>query len=278
MDEKEFGKSICSVSGGCMPETLAIVHAPGASERLTPVLREKLTRHLYQLNIELTDPILVNPVFPISDLVLEGRFKNFVVGWGLEDEPKWQDWLNERDLAKYANQILLFDLCERKGQDGRRLLKPKVMAGPYWGEKTRLGYFDNFLAGHYLGTKVPYATRRVVKNGEERDGKEDQDRYTLEAGDPEEVKIVRLVFDLFVNNNYSRVHICQVLNGSGVNAPGHAKKWFVRTIGNILVDPVYIGACKYLDCIRHDVFPQLVSKSVFYLAQSRIMFERNKEP
>ena len=80
---------------------------------------------------------------------------------------------------------------------------------------------------------------------------------------------------MFVNQNYKRTIIANILNAQGVIPPHGARGWNTRTISTILEDPVYIGANQYSGSIRYDVFQSFVNKSIFYEAQVKILSDKN---
>jgi len=95
-------------------------------------------------------------------------------------------------------------------------------------------------------------------------------RHILKPGESSEIEIVKLIFDLFVNHDYNRTQICNLLNAQRVNAPNKSDLWNPSKILTILKSPMYIGANQYRESIIYNVFPPIIEKSVFFEAQARI--------
>lgn len=101
--------------------------------------------------------------------------------------------------------------------------------------------------GKFIGNKPPYGYQRVKLQGEKG--------YTLEPV-PDQADIVRMVFDMYVNNNDSGStgvsKIVRKLNDMHI-PPAGGKDWTTSTIQDMLSNPVYIGK------IRHKWRPSVKS-------------------
>ncbi|MFC1535262.1 recombinase family protein, partial [Thermodesulfobacteriota bacterium] len=162
----------------------------------------------------------------------------------------------------------------RFGVDGRFLDKPRIGAGKYWGRKVQEGRMKHFLKGYYVQPMPPYGMKRVRKKSSDEKFSRYRSRYILIPGDSEEVQIVRLIFDLFVNHYYNRTDISNLLNAQGAKPPGRKTIWKSNAVSAILKDPVYIGANQHQETIRYNVFPSVLDKFLFFEAQAKIMRER----
>ncbi len=135
-----------------------------------------------------------------------------------------------------------------------------------------------FLRGLYLPSFVPYGLRRVprkarrwpVRRGPLRRGRRS---HVLDAGAPEEVAVVRLIFDLYVNGARNRTQICNLLNAGRIAPPGRCAAWSCRAVERILANPAYIGANEFRGLTQQDVFPALIEKPIYYQAKARLMIE-----
>jgi hypothetical protein len=252
---------------------LAMLYAPYVTKRKENMLLEKLNYYLEKLDLP-TPEILVNPSAHIRVNEKEGWYKTVVVGWGLPERPQWDALLRKYDFIKIARQFLAFDLFERFGIDGRILDEPRVDAGKYWGLKVQEGHLKHFLQGYFVKSVPPYGMKRVSRKAPDKTSRGSHSHFVLVPGDPEEIQIVRLIFDLFINHDYNRSDISNLLNAQGVEPPGRKTIWKSDIVGIILRDPVYIGANYHQRTIRYDVFPSILDKFIFYEAQAKIMRER----
>lgn len=79
---------------------------------------------------------------------------------------------------------------------------------------------------------------KVLADGEHKATK--QQRVKLVIGDPEQVKVIRRIYDLYVNKGLGIAKICKALNAEGILSP-RGGKWRKSTIWSILHDEIYIG-------------------------------------
>lgn len=104
------------------------------------------------------------------------------------------------------------------------------------GIASRRGIRQSALKGNFIGSLPPYGYRKVNING----------RKTLEI-DPEKAKIVRLIFDMYVNQKMGEKEIVKYLNERGVPAP-KGGTWGITSVQYILQNEAYTGAnvfCKH---------------------------------
>ena len=254
-----------------MPETLAIVHAPGVNQAQLNTLVEKLREFIDHMDFNGAD-IQVNPDLHVrsENHTNHDELITLIVGWGLPFRPTQGWWISEIPLSKTVRQFVAVDLFERNRFDGRELDPPKINAGKYWSRKTRRENFRLFLEGFYIKPTAPYAMRRVPTKKSKNTGRSSRLRYVLEPGDPEKVEIVRLIFELFVIHDYSLTDIRNLLNSQGVKSPLKSNTWKTRVVRMILESETYIGANEFSGCVKHGVFPSFIDKSIFFEAQAKI--------
>ena len=111
-------------------------------------------------------------------------------------------------------------------------------------------------------------------------------RVTLAPGAPEEVAVVRLVFQEFVQSSRTPIQIASHLNGQQIPSPG-GKQWSPTAVRAVLENELYVGTMIYnktsqrLKSASHknpedewirveDAFPAVVSRELFESARSMI--------
>lgn len=91
--------------------------------------------------------------------------------------------------------------------------------------------------GNYIGSKPPYGYNKVwVMDGKRK-------CPTLEEN-KEQADIVRMIFDMYVNQGIGRHNICHYLDGLGVK-PAVNEKWSPHSIKSILENVHYLGKVKW---------------------------------
>lgn len=100
--------------------------------------------------------------------------------------------------------------------------------------ETMKGMRENAERGWHNGGRTPYGftLERVNENGRERG--------RLVPRPPDQVALVREMFDHAVNQGYGVQRVAKLLNERGVPAP-RRKHWNGSTVNNILGNPVYCG-------------------------------------
>ena len=251
-----------------MAETLAILYA---SASLQNGLINKLNNIVQLFDIGKAE-IIVNPEFPIS-ACLKGKQKNLltvIIGWGRKGKPSWETILPSQKHLRSIRQLFAIDLYEREGFDGRVLGKPMMNAGKYWSERMRQYKQNLFFEGYFLHPFTPYGLKKVKAPKIDDSSPSSMSLFVFEPGEPAEVEIVRMIFDLFVGHDYNLSKIANLLNAKEVNAPKNCKAWNPRPIKTILKSPFYIGANKFRGFIKYDVFPSIIEKPVYFEAQAKI--------
>lgn len=255
-----------------MPSLLAILHSPGSRKSLEELLLKKFTCKMKQLNIGSSE-VIVNssPNFDECLLNAPGDFLTIIIGWGLKSEPSWEGVFSRIQNVSALRQLIAIDLFEREGIDGRALEKPLLHAGKSAGRRIQLNNKSLFLEDNYLQSSTPYGLKKVRIYPQDGPDKFDARSVTFEPGEPAEIEIIRTIFELFVNHDHNRAEICNLLNAQQVRAPNKSKAWNQKTIKSILECPFYIGANRYREFIKHDVFIPIIEKSIYYEAQARIL-------
>jgi hypothetical protein len=123
-----------------------------------------------------------------------------------------------------------FEAVERDLKSGNSYLNyaKKVMAA---------GRLQSVARGNYIGSVAPYGFNRVTV----MDGK--KKCPTLEEN-PEQADVVRMIFDMYVNQNMGRPSICYRLDELGIKPP-KGEKWSPPALKDMLENIHYIGKVKW---------------------------------
>ena len=178
----------------------------------------------------------------------------------------------------------------------------RAMAGEYsreLSEKVFQGMCASVRAGHIQGGRAPYGLRRMVtdvqgrRRGELGDGQRklaQTDRVILVPGPKREIRIVRKIFRLFVEDRLTLAAIARWLDEHG-HMTGARVRWTPSTIRRLLKNEKYVGdnvfnktSCKLKgrevanppeDWIRMEgVFKPIVAKELFDRAQAEFARRR----
>jgi len=254
-----------------MPDSYAIIYAPGVDKIQAMDLVRKIQETSECMGFINTN-IQINPEPLLKEQRKERPRKliTLIIGWGLPAEPSWNIIFDKFVSLKIARNIYAIDLFERRGFNGRILTPPKVNAGKYWSRRVQEKNLRLFSKGYYIRNYVPYGMKRVSVKEPVDETNFSRKRYVLKPGKPSEIEIVRLIFDLFVNHDYNRTEICNLLNAQKVESPNKSDLWNTSKIVTILKSPSYIGANQYSECVTYDVFPSIIEKSIFFEAQARV--------
>lgn len=102
------------------------------------------------------------------------------------------------------------------------------------GRRIQRGRIESAKEGRFIGSIAPYGYNKVkIKNDK---------GYTLEPN-PEESKVVQLIFELYLQGDGKMV-IARKLDALGVKSRS-GNKWSSATVVNILKNPVYIGKVRW---------------------------------
>jgi hypothetical protein len=252
-----------------MMKVIATVYGPAVRIDEAMPFQRKLTDLLEEVGLTPQEVFWRFDAAQLKETLSKEPLGTLVVGWGMTGTPRWNVFFeNElRDIA--VRQFLGLDLYERISSKGTALAIPRFSAGQFWGRKIKRGTLERFLDGHIVQPKVFYGLKRVEARKARRGG--GLLPFTIELGNPDEIAIVRFIFDQFVNHNLSRTQICNMLNAQEIAPPGISKAWGHQNIGTILANDLYIGANRFKKCVKYDVFPAVIDKSLFFMAQAKLL-------
>ena len=106
--------------------------------------------------------------------------------------------------------------------------------------------------------------------------------YTREKGQkiqtihPDEAKIVKEIFSMYLDKNYSLNKIAKILNERKIPTKMNASSWEGTTIKTILINPTYIGKVRYSTGDEDRYFEAdgqhepIISDEMFYLVEEKI--------
>jgi hypothetical protein len=254
-----------------MLKTTAIVHAPGVENFPLRVMVKKFQRFVERMNFYQPDIRINN--YPEINADLPGIYRNppnLIIGWGLVEKPDWSGLEYAIKTSTAVRIFIAIDLYETIGEHGRVLLGPNLKHGRFWQRKAWQLKCKQFLNGSYVSCCVPYGLRRIPSTNLYDQHYSLSCLYTLVPGSTHEIKIVRLLFDLYANHGYTLTDLANLLNAQGVRSPHKGKVWNPRKIKTIITSPVYIGSNQFSACMKHNVFPALIDRSIFYAAQTRM--------
>lgn len=253
-----------------MLKTVTVVHAVGANNSQLEILAKKMRCFLKGMNFYSHD-IRVNasPVIYMNNSGNDDIPSTLIIGWGLSERPCWEKWAYEIKTSPVIRLFIAVDLYERYEANARVLIMPDVKRGNYWRHKSWQTRCKLFLNGCYVSYVAPYGMKRIPKDVYD-DGLTVSIRYMLVPGLQQEIEIVRLIFNLFVNHSYTMTEISNLLNAQGIMAPNRSKIWSGKKIKSLMTSVVYIGSNQYGACMKHNVFPALIDRSTFCAAQAKI--------
>jgi hypothetical protein len=128
--------------------------------------------------------------------------------------------------------------------------------------------------GYFVLGQVPYGMKIVRERQRHARTNKWVIRARLEPGDQQEVRIIRLIYELYACQNMPVNHIANSLRAQRIPPRRTATTWTLATIDRILADPVYIGATRYKDVVRYGAFRPVIEPWIFHAAQSRRCFEK----
>lgn len=146
-------------------------------------------------------------------------------------------------LLKFTNTIVItqyrvYDLRDKHDWDAfERELKRGNDYLLYYKEIQERGRLASVAAGNFIGNVPPLGYEKdIVMDGKRK-------CPTLKINE-EHANIVRLIYDLFVNQNLGRYEICNVLDDMGIK-PTRGKYWSAYSIRTILTNEHYIGKVRW---------------------------------
>ena len=249
-------------------------HRPGLRKLLEDVMAE--TRGF--------DAILV------YDVSRWGRFQD-------ADESAYYEFLCKRAGVQVRYCAEVFDSNDAGITSALLKAVKRAMAAEYLRElsvKVHAGQLRIAEKGFKLGGRAPFGLRRVLLdvNGHPkrilRDGERKSlttERVTYTTGVEDEIKAVRLIYSLFLEEDMTAPKIARVLNERCITH-GNLIGWNHQAVRRILTDPKYAGAAVYnrrtqklrsptrknpreLWVVCKDSFPAIISQEVFDRAQAK---------
>ena len=209
--------------------------------------------------------------FPGQRVPEENRYREVVSGETIEDRPQVQEVLRKMEspkykavlvvepqrlsrgdledvgrlmkLLRYTNTIVattseIYDLREERDRDlFERELKRGNEFLEYQKKIMKRGRELAVSQGHYLGKKPPYGFQKTIV----MDGK--RKCHTLEPH-PEQADVVRMIFDMYVNQDLGRVTLARKLNELGIKS-ATGGQWSQDTIKTMLENDHYIGKVRW---------------------------------
>lgn len=209
--------------------------------------------------------------FPGQRVPEENRYREVVSGETIEDRPQVQEVLRRMEspkykavlvvepqrlsrgdledvgrlmkLLRYTNTIVattseIYDLREERDRDlFERELKRGNEFLEYQKKIMKRGRELAVSQGHFLGKKPPYGFQKTIV----MDGK--RKCHTLEPH-PEQADVVRMIFDMYVNQDLGRVTIARKLNEMGIKS-ATGGQWSQDTIKSMLENDHYIGKVRW---------------------------------
>jgi len=145
---------------------------------------------------------------------------------------------------RYSNTLILtpvksYDLTDKFD---RKFFEMELQRGndylEYYKEIQARGRLASVKRGNFIGSIPPYGYRKVTVT--DTDGRKG---YTLEPV-PDEAEAVRLMYDMYVNQNTGLQSIAYSLDSLGYS-PRNTNLWSPATIKDILSNPVYIGKIRW---------------------------------
>lgn len=146
-------------------------------------------------------------------------------------------------LLRYTNTLVItphkiYDLRDEYDRDTfERELKRGNEYLEYQKKIMNRGRLLSVQQGNYIGSVAPYGYEKItIGHGRNK-------CHTLKIK-PEEAEVVRMVFDMYVNEDMGRTSIANRLNDLGIK-PAKAKRWQQSIIKDMLENVHYIGKVKW---------------------------------
>lgn len=146
-------------------------------------------------------------------------------------------------LLRYTNTLVItpqktYDLRDEYDRDFfERELKRGNEFLEYQKKIMNRGRLLSVSQGNYLGSQPPYGFERAVVV-------EDKKKCPTLAIKEDEANVVRMIFDMYVNENMGRTNIANRLDGLGIKPP-KGQQWSPAAIKDMLENVHYIGKVKW---------------------------------
>ena len=250
-----------------MGKTIALLYATKTGEKSLASLAAKFRAILKMLGNDPAKIVGCTDFAAVSMTLAVGKYESLVIGWGVSRPPDWREWFKAHPKALQVRHIMAFDLNDYKWKALSRTQdsKPQVI---------RNSTIARLAAGDLIAMTPPYGFKRMPSKPTSRKNKQAL-ASTFECV-RDEISIVRLIFDLYVNCGKSREMIVHSLNAKGVKPPRGGFRWDTSKIARILSDPVYAGAGRIKNLVRYDIFEPAVDPALFFAAQAKTFQNRRK--
>ena len=146
-------------------------------------------------------------------------------------------------LLRFTNTVVItpykiYDLQDEYDRDGfERELKRGNDYLEYTKKILKRGREQSVREGNFVGNTAPYGYKKgIIMDGKKK-------CHTLFIVE-EEAEVVRMVFDLYVNQHMGRTNIAHHLNSLGIK-PKHNKLWSIYSIVHILENEHYTGKVRW---------------------------------
>ncbi len=201
----------------------------------------------------------------------ENRFKEVVSGESIQDRFEFQRVLRMIESPKYKAIIVkelsrlgrpdkqeigyiskvfrysetsiitpsrIFDIAD---EFERKMFEQELEQGNFYLEYQKkimgVGRDLSVSQGHFIGSIPPYGYDKIwVKDG--------KDEYPTLTENKEQADVVRMIFDMYVNQNMGYQRICNTLNDMNVKPP-KSQHWSSASLKGTLTNVHYIGLVKW---------------------------------
>lgn len=248
-----------------MGKTIALLYATKAEEKSLPSLTDKFRAILKMIGTDPSKIVGCTDLTTVSMTLVVGKYESLVIGWGVPKPPDWREWLKVHPKALKVRHIMMFDLNDYKWKTLSRNQDSKSQV-------IRNSMIARLAAGDLIAMTPPYGFERMPSKPTSRKNK--QALASAFQCVRDEISIVRLIFDLYVNFAKSREMIVHSLNARDVKPPRDGTKWDTTKIARILSDPVYVGAGRFKNLVRYEIFEPAVDPALFFAAQAKTFQNR----
>lgn len=144
-------------------------------------------------------------------------------------------------LLRYTSTMVItpmkiYDLADEYDRDGfERELKRGNEYLEYFKKIQKRGRLQSVKSGNYIGSVPPYGYDKVFV--QDSNGRK---KVPTLAINETQASVVRLVYDLYVNQNMGTVNICRKLDEMGITPP-KGRNWSYHTVQDMLSNEHYTG-------------------------------------
>ncbi len=235
-------------------KTLAILWLEKDGERHMASLEHQFASYLNSRQLAQPDFKLTNPSDAEVASFLSEAPNRVIIAFS-DTPPDWRKWIDDELIASGLHSIFLWNLPDQKKEQA---------AWKY--NQSAIAIIKRFIAGNFVGKVAPYGLNIASSKTKRR---------ILVRGRPVEADIVRLIFNLYSEQNKSRTEILHLLRAQQVPAPSGKKIWSTRLLDNLLSDPFYIGTNCHAALRIPDVFEPLVDPAIFHAVQICLLSDRS---